>query len=151
MIATEHSKSIHQGKEQNAVQWHRAHICSSWIGEGFGTCRGSSGCGREMSAGAFKHGCKEMMCCSLSPCSTGASEDRDKAPLQRLSSSISTTVCCLSATKLGRKCDVNVLLSSLSRFYLINSEPVDPEHTLRSTICPCNLDGYNSVWYIVGA
>lgn len=29
MIAIENSKSIHQGKEQNAVQWHRAHICSS--------------------------------------------------------------------------------------------------------------------------
>ena len=29
MIAIEHSKSIHQGREQIAVQWHRAHICSS--------------------------------------------------------------------------------------------------------------------------
>lgn len=86
-----------------------------------------------------------MMHSGLSPCSTGAPEDGDKAPLQRLSTSISTTVCCLFATKLGKKCDVNVLLSSLSRFCLINSEPVDLEHTLRSTMCPCNLDGYNSV------
>ena len=29
MIAIENSKSIHQGKEQKAVQWHSAHICSS--------------------------------------------------------------------------------------------------------------------------
>lgn len=148
MRAIENSKSTHQGKEQNAVQWHGAHMCSSKTGEVFGTCRGSSGCGRETSAVAFDRGWKEMMLCRLSPCSTGASGG--KAPFQRLSSSISTTVCCLSATKLGRKCYVN-LLSSSSRFCLINSEPVNPEHTLRSTMCPCNLDSYNSVWYIVGA